>query len=72
MKTLTTLLGTVGLVAAHGYVDSATIGGKDYQVGPLASFVVMWSILMEPTLQFYQVRSLPTGQSRLRKPLTLI
>lgn len=32
MKTVATLLASVGLVAAHGYVDSATIGGKDYQV----------------------------------------
>ncbi|KAK4125784.1 lytic polysaccharide monooxygenase [Parathielavia appendiculata] len=31
MKTLTTLLATVGLVAAHGYVDNATIGGQFYQ-----------------------------------------
>ncbi|KAK4148553.1 polysaccharide monooxygenase Cel61a [Chaetomidium leptoderma] len=31
MKTIATLLATVGLVAAHGYVDSATIGGQNYQ-----------------------------------------
>jgi hypothetical protein len=32
MKTFATILASVGLVAAHGYVDSATIGGKVYQV----------------------------------------
>ncbi|EAQ87479.1 hypothetical protein CHGG_04098 [Chaetomium globosum CBS 148.51] len=31
MKTVATILASVGLVAAHGYVDSATIGGKAYQ-----------------------------------------
>ncbi|KAL2015408.1 hypothetical protein VTK56DRAFT_5532 [Thermocarpiscus australiensis] len=31
MKTFTTLLASVGLVAAHGYVDNATIGGQFYQ-----------------------------------------
>ncbi|KAJ4287846.1 hypothetical protein N0V88_007556 [Collariella sp. IMI 366227] len=31
MKTFATLLATVGLVAAHGYVDNATIGGQFYQ-----------------------------------------
>ncbi len=34
MKTFTTLLAGVGLVAAHGYVDNATIGGQFYQVSP--------------------------------------
>jgi hypothetical protein len=32
MKTLTAILASVGLVAAHGYVDNATIGGQFYQV----------------------------------------
>jgi hypothetical protein len=32
MKTFATLLAGVGLVAAHGYVDNATIGGQFYQV----------------------------------------
>lgn len=32
MKTLATLLAAVALVAAHGYVDNATIGGQFYQV----------------------------------------
>jgi len=32
MKCFATLLAAVGLVAAHGYVDNATIGGQFYQV----------------------------------------
>ncbi|AEO61257.1 glycoside hydrolase family 61 protein [Thermothelomyces thermophilus ATCC 42464] len=31
MKTLAALVVSAALVAAHGYVDHATIGGKDYQ-----------------------------------------
>ncbi|SPQ25383.1 4b995c13-42eb-402d-8abb-d06c02696cf3 [Thermothielavioides terrestris] len=31
MKTFTTLLAAAGLVAGHGYVDNATIGGQFYQ-----------------------------------------
>ncbi|KAJ4398019.1 hypothetical protein N0V85_006394 [Neurospora sp. IMI 360204] len=31
MKTFATLLASVSLVAAHGYVDNATIGGQFYQ-----------------------------------------
>ncbi|KAK3940325.1 glycoside hydrolase [Diplogelasinospora grovesii] len=31
MKILSTVLATAGLVAAHGYVDNATIGGQFYQ-----------------------------------------
>jgi hypothetical protein len=43
MKTFTALLAAAGLVAGHGYVDNATIGGQFYQVlyrftqGPLAT-----------------------------------
>jgi hypothetical protein len=40
MKCIATLLASVGLVAAHGYVDSATIGGKDYKVCPKTSPVL--------------------------------
>jgi len=36
MKTFAALLASAGLVAAHGYVDYATIGGKEYQVSPSA------------------------------------
>jgi len=32
MKTATILLAAAGLVAGHGYVDNATIGGQYYQV----------------------------------------
>ena len=32
MKIFATILAGVGLVAAHGYVDNATIGGQFYQV----------------------------------------
>lgn len=42
MKTFVTLLASVGLVAAHGYVDSATIGGKDYQVCPNGKLSNAW------------------------------
>ncbi|KAK3324402.1 glycoside hydrolase [Cercophora scortea] len=31
MKSISTLLAAVGLVAAHGYVDNATIGGQFYR-----------------------------------------
>ncbi|KAK4144473.1 glycoside hydrolase [Dichotomopilus funicola] len=31
MKTIATILASATLVAAHGYVDSAVIGGKNYQ-----------------------------------------
>jgi len=34
MKSLYSILSAVGLVAAHGYVDNATIGGQFYQVKP--------------------------------------
>ncbi|TPX14105.1 uncharacterized protein E0L32_000499 [Thyridium curvatum] len=34
MKSLAVVLGAVGLVAAHGYVDNATIGGNYYQASP--------------------------------------
>lgn len=38
MKLLSTFLGTVGLVAAHGYVDNATIGGQFYQVSTYLTY----------------------------------
>lgn len=40
MKTFATLLASVGLVAAHGYVDNATIGGQTYQVFVSSSYRV--------------------------------
>ncbi|CAP71839.1 uncharacterized protein PODANS_6_7780 [Podospora anserina S mat+] len=38
MKVLATLLASVGLVAAHGYVDNATIGGQYYQMLTVSQF----------------------------------
>ena len=35
MKSICALLAAVGLVAGHGYVDNATIGGQFYQVRSL-------------------------------------
>lgn len=34
MKAIVTFLAAAGLVAGHGYVDNATIGGQFYQVSP--------------------------------------
>jgi hypothetical protein len=35
MKTLATLLASASLAAAHGFVQNATIGGKEYDVRAL-------------------------------------